>query len=143
MNTWLKLTSLNNDELSSITGVEIENYYVKGMNQCNIKIHDDKLSPNCFVKNEISKFDIFRYIKTGISSLSTKDFMEQQSDNYDIVMENLYVKNSPFKVFYYKNNQIYVPNILYKKCSVQIRKGATHRGIYYESCDVKCVWFLP
>lgn len=139
MNTWLKLTTMNNDELSSITGVDINSYHVRGATVCNIKIYDDELSPNCFVNNEISKFDIRRYIKTGVSSLSTKDFMGQESDKYDIIMENLHVKNSPFKVFYYKNNKIYVPNILYKKCSVKLTKGISHKGVYYESCDVEYV----
>lgn len=139
MNTWLKLLSLSEDKFSSITGVKIECLPTLGRNQSMIHIYDDKLSSNCNIKTEVSKFNIYRYIKTSYSNLTNFNVMEQEGDSYDIVMENLYVKDSPFKVYYYKEDKMYIPNILYKKCSVKLSKGVTFNRVFYESCDVKYV----
>lgn len=100
-----------------------------------INIYDDRLYKHGPINKVVSNFNISDYKHIGVNSEGETVFSQENS--HDIRIENMYLNDAPFQVYYFIEDRMYIPNILYKKCCVTIEKGTIYMGIDYLDCVMK------
>lgn len=100
-----------------------------------INIYDDRLYKHGPINKAVYNFNISDYTELGVNSEGQRVF--SQGNSHDITIENMYLNNALFQVYYFIEDRMYAPNILYNKCCVTMEKDAMYMGIDYLDCVIK------
>lgn len=140
MNTWIEMINMYKNYGILPQGIDIKdrvmifNGSVKNISHT-INIYDDRLYEHSLINKVVSNFNISDYTELGFNLEGQIVFSQENS--HDIKIENMYLSGTPFQVYYFIENRIYIPNILYNKCCVTMKKDALYIEMDYLDCIIK------